>query len=125
MLDHVSIGVRDIAKTKKFYDSALKHLGYECLDSADTYLGYGSKKVQLWVSQTDHPVKADMRSGLHFCFSADTREAVDKFYAAAIKAGGQDNGKPGIRPDYTQPYYAAFVIDPDGYRLEAFCGKKA
>jgi len=124
MLDHVSIGVRNVAAARKYYDAALKPLGYECLSSGDDYAGYGRKSVQLWMSQTEHPVKADMRSGLHFCFAADSRKAVDAFYAAAMKGGAKDNGKPGIRPDYTQPYYAAFVIDPDGYRLEAYCGKK-
>jgi catechol 2,3-dioxygenase-like lactoylglutathione lyase family enzyme len=124
MLDHVSIGVRDVGASRKFYDAALKPLGYECLSKGDDYAGYGRKSVQLWLSQTEHPVKADMRSGLHFCFAAESRKAVDGFYAAAMKVGAKDNGKPGIRPDYTQPYYAAFVIDPDGYRLEAYCGKK-
>jgi catechol 2,3-dioxygenase-like lactoylglutathione lyase family enzyme len=124
MLDHVSIGVRDVGASRKFYDAALKPLGYECLSKGDDFAGYGRKSVQLWLGQTEHPVKADMRSGLHFCFAAESRKAVDAFYAAAIKAGAKDNGKPGIRPDYTQPYYAAFVIDPDGYRLEAYCGKK-
>jgi len=125
MLDHVSIGVKNVPASRKFYDAALKPLGYECLDASETSAGYGRKSVQLWLGQTDHPVKADERSGLHFCFSADSREAVDAFYKAALRAGGRDNGKPGIRPDYTQPYYAAFVVDPDGYRLEAYCGKKA
>jgi catechol 2,3-dioxygenase-like lactoylglutathione lyase family enzyme len=124
MLDHVSIGVRDVGASRKFYDAALKPLGYECLSKGDDYAGYGRKGVQLWLGQSEHPVKADMRSGLHFCFTAESRKAVDAFYAAAIKGGAKDNGKPGIRPDYTQPYYAAFVIDPDGYRLEAYCGKK-
>jgi len=124
MLDHVSIGVHDVGASRRFYDAALKPLGYECLSKGDDFAGYGRKGVQLWLSKSDHPVKADMRSGLHFCFTADSRKAVDAFHAAAVKAGARDNGKPGIRPDYTQPYYAAFVIDPDGYRIEAYCGKK-
>ena len=126
MLDHVSIGVKSVAEAKKFYDAALKPLGYECLSSGDGYAGYGAgKRVELWLGETDHPVKADKRSGLHFCFKAESREAVDGFYKAALRAGGEDNGKPGIREDYTQPYYAAFVVDPSGYRLEAYCNKKA
>ena len=63
-----------------------------------------------------------MESGLHFCFAAPTREAVQAFHAAAIKAGGTDNGAPGPRKEYGDNYYAAFVIDPDGFRLEAYCG---
>ena len=69
------------------------------------------------------PVAADPESGLHVCLSAPTRQSVDAFYAAALSAGGSDNGKPGLRADYGPNYYAAFVVDPDGYRLEAYCGK--
>ena len=62
-------------------------------------------------------------SGLHFCFAAPTRKSVDAFHAAALDAGGRDNGKPGVRADYGAGYYAGFVVDPDGYRLEAYCGR--
>ncbi len=125
MLNHVSIGVSDIAKTKAFYDAALKPLGYTCLSSGETSLGYGKEAVELWISATRKPVKADMASGLHFCFDAPTRKAVDGFHKGALAAGGEDNGKPGLRADYGANYYAAFVVDPDGYRLEAYCGKAA
>ena len=64
---------------------------------------------------------ADDKSGLHFCFSAPTRASVDAFHAAALEAGGRDNGQPGVRAEYDPDYYAAFVVDPDGYRLEAYC----
>lgn len=123
MLDHVSIGVSDIKRTGTFYDAALKPLGYKRLSDGESSLGYGDKGVQFWISKTSRPVKADMESGLHFCFSARDRAAVDAFHAAALKAGGTDNGKPGLRADYSPTYYAAFVIDPDGYRVEAYCGK--
>jgi catechol 2,3-dioxygenase-like lactoylglutathione lyase family enzyme len=123
MFDHVSIGVADIARSKKFYDAALKPLGYDRLSDGDTSLGYGDKAVQLWLGATQKPVKADNESGLHFCFAAKDRAAVDAFHAAALKAGGKDNGKPGLRADYGPKYYAAFAIDPDGYRIEAYCGK--
>jgi catechol 2,3-dioxygenase-like lactoylglutathione lyase family enzyme len=122
MLDHVSIGVRDIARARRFYDAALKPLGYKCLSEAPGSLGYGSGAVVLWIGATDRPVAADEKSGLHFCFDAPTRKSVDAFHAAALKAGGRDNGKPGLRTDYSPKYYAAFVVDPDGYRLEAYCG---
>lgn len=124
MLDHVSIGVRDVAASRKFYDAVLKPLGYECLAPGKDSAGYGRKAVQFWLGETAQPVKADARSGLHVCFVADSRKAVDAFYAAAIKTGGKDNGKPGVRADYAENYYAAFVVDPDGYRLEAHCDKK-
>ena len=123
MFDHISIGVRDVARARKFYDAALKPLGYDLLSDGADSLGYGNGAVGLWIGASDSPVPADLRSGLHFCFAADSRAAVDAFHAAALKAGGSDNGAPGPRPDYGPDYYAAFVIDPDGYRLEAYCGR--
>jgi catechol 2,3-dioxygenase-like lactoylglutathione lyase family enzyme len=125
MIDHVSIGVRDIARTKRFYDAALKPLGYTCLSEGNDSLGYGREGVALWISRAERPVAPDAKSGLHFCFSAPTPESVNAFHAAALGAGGRDNGKPGLRADYGADYYAAFVVDPDGYRLEAYCGRKA
>lgn len=125
MIDHVSIGVRDVAKAKRFYDAALKPLGYECLSEADGSLGYGRGTVTFWISTTERPVPPDMKSGLHFCFTAPTPRGVDAFHAAALGAGGRDNGAPGLRADYGPGYYAAFVIDPDGYRIEAHCGQSA
>jgi catechol 2,3-dioxygenase-like lactoylglutathione lyase family enzyme len=125
MLDHVSIGVRDIAAARRFYDAALAPLGYACLSHDETSLGYGRDDVAFWISASTHPVPADARSGLHFCFAAPTRQSVDAFHAGALGAGGRDNGKPGLRPEYDPAYYAAFVIDPDGYRVEAHCGQPA
>lgn len=123
MFDHVSIGVRDIDRSRIFYDAALTPLGYGRLTSGATMLGYGDEQVSLWVTQADHPVRADLRSGLHFCFKAYSEEDVEAFHAAAIAHGGEDNGAPGLRPEYATFYYAAFIIDPDGYRLEAFFHK--
>jgi catechol 2,3-dioxygenase-like lactoylglutathione lyase family enzyme len=123
MFDHVSIGVADIPRARAFYDAALKPLGYARLSDGETSLGYGEEEVGLWIGKAAKPVKADMDSGLHFCLQAKDRKAVDAFHAAALKNGGKDNGKPGVRPDYSPTYYAAFVIDPDGYRIEAYCGK--
>jgi len=122
MIDHISIGVRDIARAKKFYDAALKPLGYTCLSESEGSLGYGSEAVALWISRSEHPVPADPKSGLHFCLRALSRRAVDAFHKAALGAGGKDNGPAGLRPDYGDNYYAAFIADPDGYRLEAYCG---
>ena len=123
MFDHVSIGVSDIARAGKFYDTVLEPLDIKRLSDGDTALGYGEKDAGLWLLAVNKPVKPDMESGLHFCFQAKSRAAVDAFHAAALKAGGKDNGKPGVRKDYSPNYYAAFVIDPEGYRIEAYCGK--
>jgi len=123
MIDHVSIGVRDIGKTRRFYDAALREIGYTCLSESDGSLGYGAGGVELWISRSPRPVAADEGSGLHFCFSAPNRKSVDAFHAAALRAGGRDNGAPGLRADYGDNYYAAYVVDPDGYRIEAYCSK--
>jgi len=123
MFDHVSIGVSDLKRAGRFYDAVLKPLDVTRLSDGDGALGYGETAPGLWILPAKRPVKADVESGLHFCFQAKNRSAVDAFHAAALKAGGQDNGKPGIRKDYSPNYYAAFVVDPDGYRIEAYCGK--
>jgi catechol 2,3-dioxygenase-like lactoylglutathione lyase family enzyme len=125
MIDHVSIGVRDVTKIKRFYDAALKPLGYQCLSEGKDSLGYGRGTVAFWISTAARPVQPDMQSGLHFCFTAPTAKSVDAFHAAALATGGQDNGVPGLRADYGPGYYAAFVIDPDGYRIEAHCDQSA
>ncbi len=121
MIAHVSIGVRDMAAARRFYDAALEPLGYACKSSSDDSAGYGDAGSSFWLGLTEHPVPADPRSGLHICFGAGTRATVDAFYQAALRAGGRDNGAPGLRPEYSGTYYAAFVTDPDGYRIEAYC----
>ena len=123
MFDHISIGVRDIARTRRFYDAALKPMGYTCISEGETSLGYGRDSVALWINVVPKPVPEDQWSGLHFCVAAPTRRSVDEFHAAAMANGGRDNGKAGLREDYGPNYYAAFAIDPDGYRLEAYCGR--
>ena len=124
MIAHVSLGVSNIDRSKRFYDAALEPLGYKCLRAARSLVGYGYglDSIALWVFQAERPVPADEKSGLHFCFTARDAAAVDAFHAAAIAAGGRDNGAPGLRPIYSPDYYAAFIIDPDGYRIEAYYG---
>jgi catechol 2,3-dioxygenase-like lactoylglutathione lyase family enzyme len=125
MLNHVSIGVSDIGRAKTFYDAALKPLGYRCTSASEESLGYGDDKATaLWILAVKSPVPADEGSGLHLCVDAPTRKSVDAFHKAGLKAGGRDNGKPGLRADYGPDYYAAFLVDPDGYRIEAYCGAK-
>ncbi|MEQ1648046.1 MAG: VOC family protein [Hyphomicrobiaceae bacterium] len=123
MLNHISIGVQDLKRTQAFYDAALQPLGYTCLSADAGSLGYGDRSVMLWILKSQKPVPADPNSGLHLCLNAPTRSAVTAFHSAALANGGNDNGAPGLRADYGPNYYAAFVIDPDGYRIEAYCGK--
>ena len=124
MIAHLSIGVRDLERSKRFYDQALAPLGYRCLRPARTMpgYGYGSDCLAFWIVSAERPVPADERSGVHVCFVAPSAHAVDAFHAAALRVGGQDNGAPGPRPIYGPDYYAAFIVDPDGYRIEAYYG---
>ena len=102
MIDHVSIGVRDVAKTKRFYDAALKPLGYQCLSEGEGSLGYGRGTVALWISAAEHPGAADMQSGLHFCFTAPTPNSVDAFHAAALATGDGTTACPASAPTTVQ-----------------------
>lgn len=122
MFDHISIGVRSLATARAFYDAALAPLNLHCLSDGGEALGYGRETVQLWIGISARPVAADLESGLHFCLAASDRVSVDASHAAALAHGGHDNGKPGLRSDYGPHFYAAFVLDPDGYRWEAYCG---
>jgi catechol 2,3-dioxygenase-like lactoylglutathione lyase family enzyme len=124
MIAHLSIGVRDVTRSKSFYDAVLEPLGYKCIRAAKSLVGYGygAEIISFWVVSAERPVPADEKSGLHFCFAAPDATAVDAFHAAALHAGGQNNGAPGLRPIYGADYYAAFIIDPDGYRIEAYYG---
>lgn len=121
MLNHISIGVADIDRAKRFYDAALSPLGYRCHYAGDDSLGYGAETSVFLIDKAERPVEADTGSHLHFCFDAPSRGSVDAFHAAALESGGSDNGGPGLRDNYGPNYYAAFVVDPDGYRIEAYC----
>jgi catechol 2,3-dioxygenase-like lactoylglutathione lyase family enzyme len=118
MLDHVTIGVSDLEQSKQFYDSALRPLGITRLyGEADRFAGYGVRpKAFFWIGS-----RAAIKTGAHIAFTANDRATVDRFYEAAIAAGGKDNGTPGIRPHYHANYYGAFVLDPDGHNIEAVC----
>jgi catechol 2,3-dioxygenase-like lactoylglutathione lyase family enzyme len=111
MIAHISIGVREIDKSKRSYDAVLEPLGYKCLSAARTLLGYGYGRdsIALWVVQAEHPVPADEKSGLHFCFAAPDTAAVDAFHSAAMASGGHDNGAPGLRPIYGPDSHRAGV----------------
>jgi catechol 2,3-dioxygenase-like lactoylglutathione lyase family enzyme len=121
MLNHISVGASSLPAAKAFYDATLMALGYRRLSEDTDSLGYGSKTVEFWVLKSTKPVPDDAASGLHICFTAPTAESVDRFHAAGLRYGGRDHGKPGPRPDYGPDYYAAFLKDPDGYRVEAYC----
>src|ERR1700752_4525902 len=125
MFDHISLGIANLNRARKFYDKALKPLGVKMVVSVPGYgFGYGQTKdaPKFWIG----PPSAKRRkpkacAGSHVAFLAANRKSVDAFYKAAIKAGGKDNGTPGLRPEYHANYYGAFVFDPEGHASEACC----
>lgn len=128
MIDHVSVGVSDFDRSKAFYTAALATLGYGVVMEFPGGTGFGPADAPgFWISDANDPAAQGRDRapgsavGQHICFAAPSRSAVDAFHVAALSAGGTDNGKPGLRPDYSPTYYAAFVTDPDGYRIEAVC----
>jgi catechol 2,3-dioxygenase-like lactoylglutathione lyase family enzyme len=117
MLDHVGIRTKKFAALAKFYQKVLAPLGYEKLLEFDEAAGFGQdQKPALWIGASD-----EASSSMHIAFVSPTRAAVQAFYDAGLAAGGHDNGKPGLRPNYHPDYYAAFVFDPDGNNVEAVC----
>jgi len=116
MFDHIGIRVRNLQASTAFYAQVLAPLGHVQGYSDETVVGFGPPgAAQLWLHLSDQPAA----TGAHIAFRAADRAAVQRFYEAALKAGGQDNGPPGPRPQYSEGYYAAFVIDPDGNNIEA------
>ena len=121
MFDHVSLKVKDYQRSKKFFEKALAPLGYTLIEEyGKTTGGFGAgKTISFYIGQGEPHV-----SGVHIAFAGPDRKSVSAFHAAALGAGGKDNGAPGIRADYSPDYYAAFVHDPDGNNIEAVCHRK-
>lgn len=117
VIDHVGVGVRDFEQSLDFYAKALAPLGFErvvLVDTDNRSAGFGVRgRDDFWIHE-GRPV-----GRMHIAFDAESHEAVDAFHAAAIEAGGRDNGAPGLRPAYSDSYYAAFVLDPNGNNIEA------
>jgi catechol 2,3-dioxygenase-like lactoylglutathione lyase family enzyme len=119
MIDHVTLNVTDLARSRVFYEQALAPLGYEVVKEFLVAAGFGQKetgKPDFWVVQRE-----PLHTKVHVAFGCPSRHLVDAFYTAAIAAGGEDNGPPGIREMYHPDYYGAFVLDPDGNNVEAVC----
>lgn len=119
MLHHISLGVRDLGAAAAFYDAALGALGYRRVFDDDDAIGYGVEDGEDLLCLKLRPDAAAPGAGFHLAFGAPLRAAVDRFHAAGLQAGGRDNGAPGLREDYGPTYYAAFLVDPDGHRIEA------
>jgi catechol 2,3-dioxygenase-like lactoylglutathione lyase family enzyme len=129
MIDHTGITVSDMARSREFYRQVLAALGYTLRKDFGQAVGFGVAEGfgrsqdpggDFWIAQG-----APMQPRAHIAFSAADHRTVEAFHAAALQAGGSDNGAPGLRPHYHADYYAAFVLDPDGYNIEAVCHTKA
>jgi catechol 2,3-dioxygenase-like lactoylglutathione lyase family enzyme len=116
VLDHLALGVRDLAASRTFYEAALAPLGYGVVLERDDRVAFGPTARPIFWLVAREPV-----TGAHVAFEASDRERVDAFHAAALAAGATDNGGPGMRPQYHPHYYGAFVLDPDGNNAEAVC----
>jgi len=119
MIDHISVGVSDLDRAARFYEAALSALGLSRLVSRPATVGFGKTYPEFWINLRTGMAKVAPESGVHICLRARTIEEVDAFHAAALNAGGLSDGAPGLRPHDRVSYYAAFVLDPDGNRIEA------
>jgi catechol 2,3-dioxygenase-like lactoylglutathione lyase family enzyme len=120
MIDHISIAVRDLKKGEPFYTALLAPLGMTKLrEWPDAAIGFGKKYPEFWINRRAAMDRIAQDSGVHICLRAPDTATVDAFYAAALNAGGTSDGAPGLRAKYHTNYYAAFIRDPDGNRIEA------
>ena len=119
MIDHVSVPVRDLDKAARFYEAVLGTLGIKKLETRPATVGFGKTYPEFWLNLRPEMAVIPTGSGAHVCFRARDAELVDAFHVAALGAGGSSDGAPGLRPQHGEGYYAAFIRDPDGNRIEA------
>jgi catechol 2,3-dioxygenase-like lactoylglutathione lyase family enzyme len=119
MIDHVSVGVRDLGRAARFYEQALAPLGLSRLVTRPATVGFGKSYPEFWINLRAEMAPVPHDSGVHICLRARSTGEVDAFHAAALSAGGLSDGAPGLRPHDRVRYYAAFIIDLDGNRIEA------
>jgi catechol 2,3-dioxygenase-like lactoylglutathione lyase family enzyme len=118
-IQHVSVGVNDVARAKAFYDPLMKLLGLRIRQSDAESVDYGDKQLVFSLETPTDGRRATPGNGEHIAFAAPDRETVDAFHREALRLGGSDAGPPGLRPQYSPTYYGAFVFDPDGNKIEA------
>ncbi|MFO0990855.1 MAG: VOC family protein [Hyphomicrobiales bacterium] len=119
ILSHVSVGTNDFAKARTFYEAVLATLGCRIVMEHPAAVAFGRAYPEFWVGTTFDGKAATVGNGSHFGFNAESREQVDRFYAAALANGAKPDGEPGSREDYGEPYYGCFVRDLDGHKIEA------
>jgi catechol 2,3-dioxygenase-like lactoylglutathione lyase family enzyme len=119
MIDHISVGVSDLERSARFYEAALAPLGLSRVVTRPAAIGFGKAYPEFWINLRSGMTPVAPESGVHICLRAKAIGEVDAFHAAGLKAGGRSGGAPGLRPHDRVRYYAAFVVDPDGNRIEA------
>ncbi|ARQ01130.1 VOC family protein [Pseudorhodoplanes sinuspersici] len=119
MIDHVSIAVRDLQRAATFYEAVLGALGYTKLETRPATIAFGKKYSEFWINHRPNMPVVSHDSGAHIALRAVSPVMVDAFHAAALAQGGASDGEPGLRPQHGDGYYAAFIRDPDGNRIEA------
>jgi len=119
MIDHISVGVSSLERSARFYELALAPLGLVRLVTRTATVGFGKSYPEFWINLRADMAEVAPDSGVHICLRAKSTNEIDAFHAAALDAGGQSDGVPGLRPHDRVRYYAAFVRDPDGNRIEA------
>ena len=119
MIDHISVAVHDLERSARFYEAALSPLGLSRLVTRPATIGFGKAYPEFWINLRTRMAQVEEGSGVHICLRARSPADVDAFHAAALNAGGSSGGAPGLRPHERVRYYAAFVTDPDGNRIEA------
>jgi catechol 2,3-dioxygenase-like lactoylglutathione lyase family enzyme len=119
MIDHVSVGVSDLERSARFYEPVLAQLGLSRLVTRPGTIGFGKNYPEFWINLRADMAEVASDSGVHVCLRAKSAEDVEAFHTAALTAGGRSDGAPGLRPHDRVRYYAAFVVDPDGNRIEA------
>src|SRR3954452_1258497 len=119
MIDHVSVGVRDLERSARFYEHALAPLGLSRLVTRPATIGFGKSYPEFWINLRRDMAAVPHDSGVHICLRSRSSGEVDAFHAAALAAGARSDGAPSLRPHDRVRYYAAFILDPDGNRIEA------
>jgi catechol 2,3-dioxygenase-like lactoylglutathione lyase family enzyme len=119
MIDHVSVGVSDLQRAARFYELTLAPLGLSRLVTRPATIGFGKTYPEFWINLRADMAPVPCESGVHICLRARSTDEVDAFHTAAVDGGGRSDGAPGPRPHDRVRYYAAFIIDPDGNRIEA------
>jgi catechol 2,3-dioxygenase-like lactoylglutathione lyase family enzyme len=123
-ISHVSLGTNDFPRAQAFYDAVLATLGLRRVMGFDEGAGYGHEFPEFWVQLPHDGAAANPGNGTHVCFSAETQQQVQAFHRKALEMGGEDEGPPGLRKEYSDNYYGAFVRDLDGNKIEAMCWVK-